>query len=173
MILRQSPRPTPAQLSHHTSLDALYSILGETEGPGVCFRAVSNKYKNDAEELKMGEYMLEKVRSVLSHSMLHQIKGYEDSASISFMEGETTGYMLNEYGNCRLDFDLRTLNRGYFDGHLMDCEYIQKDNLKQFADEYVQRMLNILQEIKNLQQKHGTNSCEAVALLPEFVMINT
>ena len=57
MLQSRIQRPIPKRLSHYTDLAALKSILSDQEGKGICFRAFSNKCKNDDQEIKMGEYM--------------------------------------------------------------------------------------------------------------------
>lgn len=109
MLQSRIQKQIPERLSHYTNIEALKSILSDQDGKGICFRAFSNRCKNDDQEIRMGEYMLKRVREVLptSASLLNQFGGYEDSASISFMEGEVNQHMLKEYGCCRLEFNLR------------------------------------------------------------------
>ena len=79
---------------------SLKSILSYKEGKGICLWAFSNKHKNDDKEIRMGEYMLKRVRNVIptNTSLLNQFGGYEDSASISFNEGGVNKHMLG-YGH--------------------------------------------------------------------------
>ena len=97
MLLSRKQKPIPERLSHYTGMEALKSIFSDIEGKGICFRAFSNKYKNDEQEIKIGEYMFKRVLEVLPSgvSLLHQFSGYENSASISFMEGEVNQHMLD------------------------------------------------------------------------------
>ena len=105
MLQSRIQRPIPKRLSHYPDLAALKSILSDQEGKGICFRAFSNKCKNDDQEIKMGEYMLNRVREVIPcASILDRFSGYENSASISFMEGDVNGHMLEKYDSYRLEF---------------------------------------------------------------------
>lgn len=61
MLQSRIQRPIPGWLSHYTDLAALKSILSDQDGKGICFRAYSNKCKNDDQEIMMGKYMLERV----------------------------------------------------------------------------------------------------------------
>ena len=98
MLQSRIQRPIPKRLSHYTDLAALKSILSDQEGKGICFRAFSNKCKNDDQEIKMGEYMLNRVREVIPcASILDRFSGYENSASIPFMEGDVNEHMLEKY----------------------------------------------------------------------------
>lgn len=107
MLQARIQRQIPQRLSHYTKLETLKSILSNQDGKGICLWAFSNKYKNDEQEIKMGEYILKRVISVLPNpSLLHEIGGYENTASISFSEGEVNQHML-KYGQFRLEFDLK------------------------------------------------------------------
>lgn len=78
MIKESLQRPMPSRLSHHTSFDSLKGILSNQEGKGICFHAVSNMYKNDKEEISMGEYILKYVRDVFhTESILHKMEDIE------------------------------------------------------------------------------------------------
>ena len=82
MLHSRIQRQIPERLSHYTNIEALKSILSDTEGKGICLWAFSNKYKNDDQEIMMGEYMLKRVRKALptKSSLLHQL----NSSGISF-----------------------------------------------------------------------------------------
>lgn len=131
------------------------SIPSDQDGKGICFRAFSNRYKNDDQEIRMGEYMLKRVREVLptSASLLNQFGGYEDSGSISFMEGEVNQHMLKEYGCYRLEFDLRDIGVGLLARGLIDCEYVPESELKEFADEYCEMISHKFNSIPTSQEK--------------------
>ena len=143
MLQSRIQRPIPERLSHYTNLEALKSILSDQEGKGICLRAFSNRCKNDDQEIRMGEYMLKRVREILppSSTILNQFGGYENSASLSFNEGEVNKHML-EYGLYRLEFDLREIGIGLFFRGLIDCEYVVNDELVEFADEYCEMINN-------------------------------
>ena len=78
MLQSRIQRQIPERLSHYTKKEALKSILSDESGNGICLRAFSNKHKNDDQEIKMGEYMLKRVREALptNASLLHQLSGY-------------------------------------------------------------------------------------------------
>lgn len=132
----------PTCLSHHTSYEGLIGILTNNIGK-LTFRAVSNRYKNDPEEIKMGMYIFEKAKKeALPQSLLHRLKGYEDSASISFTEGEVNSHMISEYGLFRLDLDLREYaSYGILD-NFVECEYVAKKDLEEYANEYAIEIKN-------------------------------
>ena len=64
MLQSRIQKQIPERLSHYTNLEALKSILSDQDGKGICFRAFSNRCKNDDQEIRMGEYMLKRVREV-------------------------------------------------------------------------------------------------------------
>ena len=84
MIRARKQKQIPEVLSHYTKLKSLKSILSDKEDKGICLWAFSNRHKNDDQEIRMGEYMLKRVRDALSSSssMLHHFGGYEKSASL-------------------------------------------------------------------------------------------
>lgn len=137
MLKSRIQRQIQERLCHYTSLDALRSILSDEDGQGICFWAFSNKYKNDDQEIRMGEYMLKRIlnsKSFPKASLLRQFSGYENTASVSFMEGKVNQHMLEMYGNWRLKLDLRKIGIGILTGGLIDCEYVAEDELKEYAD---------------------------------------
>jgi hypothetical protein len=135
----------PARLSHHTSLSAAYSILGEKEQKGICFRAISNKFKNDDAEMELGIKLLNRIKRLNTHLLLNKIGGYEQSASISFMEGKTNEHMLSEYGKVRLEFDFRKLfGIGILGGDIVKCEYMDEKTFNHISSMYESLMTNFL-----------------------------
>lgn len=101
MLQSRMQRLIPERLAHYTNLGALKSILSDKEGRGICLRAFSNRCKNDDQEIRMGEYMLKRILETPSFpkaSLLHQFCGYENTASVSFMEGDVNQHMLKKYG---------------------------------------------------------------------------
>ena len=173
MLLSRKQKPIPERLSHYTGMEALKSILSDIEGKGICFRAFSNKYKNDDQEIKIGEYMFKRVLEVLPSgvSLLHQFSGYENSASISFMEGDVNQHMLDEYGHFRLEFDLRKIGIGFLTGGLVDCEYVAESELEEYADEYCEMISAKFNSIPALQEKFGKVSAQPFNSLIEFFMM--
>lgn len=163
----------PERLSHYTNIEALKSILSDEGGKGICLWAFSNKFKNDDQEIIMGEYMLKRVREVLptNASLLHQLSGYENTASVSFMEGDVNQHMIDEYGRFRLEFDLRSIGIGILSNGLVDCEYVDANELKVYADEYCALISNTLKSIPELQKKYGKTSAPPINNLIEFIMM--
>ena len=172
MLQSRIQRPIPEKLSHYTNLDALKSILSDKEGKGICFRAFSNRCKNDDQEIRMGEYMLKRVREVLppNSTMLNQFGGYENSASFSFNEGDVNKHML-EYGHYRLEFDLRKIGVDFLTGGIIDCEYESNRELVEFADEYCEMISNKFNSIPALQNVFGKFSPFVSANLVDFFMM--
>ena len=160
-------------MSHYTKIEALKSILSDKEGKGICLWAFSNRCKNDDQEIMMGEYMLKRVREVLptNASLLHQFGGYDNTASVSFMEGHVNQHMLDVYGNYRLEFDLRQLGIGLLTGGLVDCEYVAESELEEYADEYCALIRSTFNSIPKLQETYGKISAPPVNNLIEFLMM--
>lgn len=173
-MLRSSiQKQLPERLSHYTNIEALRSILSDTEGKGICLWAFSNKHKNDDQEIKMGEYMLKRVRKALptKASLLHQLSGYENTASVSFMEGDVNQHMLDVYGRYRLEFDLRKVGIGILSEGLVDCEYVDANELEEYAEEYCALISSTLKSIPELQKKYGKMSAPPVNNLIDFLMM--
>lgn len=173
MLHSRIQRQIPERLSHYTNIEALKSILSDTEGKGICLWAFSNKYKNDDQEIKMGEYMLKRVRKALptKSSLLHQLSGYKNTASVSFMEGDVNQHMLDVYGRYRLEFDLRKVGIGILSDGLVDCEYVDANALEEYADEYCALISRTLKSIPELQKKYGKTSAPPINNLIEFLMM--
>jgi len=160
MIVDITLRSIPELLSHHTHFDSACSILGVLdEKDEICIRAVSNKTKNDPDEIKMGGYMHKKVCEYLNangrKSMLQQFRGYENSGSVSFMEGKSSVYMIENYGKIRLDFDLRSVfsKNNYF----YECEYVDKNDIADYANEYISRFENNWNNIVSAKSGSSNN----------------
>ena len=172
MIGARVQKQIPERLSHYTDLESLKSILSDKEGTGICLWAFSNRHKNDDQEIRMGEYMLKRVREALptNKSMLNQLRGYENSASFSFMEGDVNEHML-EYGHFRLEFDLRDIGVGLFTDGILDCEYVDENDLKQYADEYCDLISNTFSSILTLQKQFGKTSALPLNYLTQFIQL--
>ena len=104
-------------------------------------------------------------------SMLHEFKGYENTASVSFMEGSVNRHMLEKYGHYRLEFDLRKLGIGILTDGLIDCEYVAEGELKGYADEYCDMICNTYNSIPTLQKKYGKMSASPINSLVSFIMM--
>ncbi len=172
MLESRIQRQIPERLSHYTNLNALISILSDQDGKGICFRAYSNKCKNDDQEIVMGKYMLERVLEVLPSgvSLLNRFGGYEDTGSVSFMEGEVNEHML-EYGHYRIELDLREIGVGLFTNGFVDCEYVPKNQLEEYADEYCEMISGTFNDIPKLQEKYGKCSPQVFFNLGHFFMM--
>lgn len=120
----------------------------------------------------MGKYMLERVLKVLPSgaSLLNRFGGYEETGSVSFMEGEVNEHML-EYGHYRLEFDLREIGTGLLTNGFVDCEYVPKNQLKEYADEYCEMISYTFNDIPKLQKKHGKFSPQVIFNLSHFFMM--
>lgn len=173
MLQSRIQKQIPERLSHYTNLEALKSILSDQDGKGICFRAFSNRCKNDDQEIKMGEYMLKRVREALPTkvSLLHQLSGYDNTASVSFMEGDVNQHMLDLYGSYRLEFDLRKVGIGILSGGLVDCEYVDTNELDEYTDDYCALISSTLKSIPKLQKKYGKMSAHPINNLIEFLMM--
>ena len=173
MLQSRIQKQIPERLCHYTSIEALKSILSDKEGNGICLWAFSNKCKNDDQEIKMGEYMLERVKEALptKSSLLFELGGYDNTASVSFMEGDVNQHMLDEYGRFRLEFDLRKVGIGILSDGLVDCEYVAENELKEYADEYCELISGTLKSIPKLQEEYGKTSAPPINNLIEFLMM--
>lgn len=173
MLQSRIQRQIPERMSHYTSIEALKSILSDEKEKGICLWAFSNKCKNDDQEIKMGEYMLMRVREALhaKASLLHEFGGYDNTASVSFMEGDVNQHMLDEYGHYRLEFDLRKIGIGLIPGGLVDCEYVAENELEEYADEYCEMISSTLNSIPALQDKSGKMSAPPINNLFNFLMM--
>lgn len=148
MLGSQVQREMPSLLGHHTKFDALCSIL--TNGIGkdqeVCLWAFSNMCKNDSEEINMGlrlqSLVNDKLKTISDASLFQKAGGYKESASLSFMEGESTEYMKRMYGSFRLNFDLRGIEQfGFAD--FLDCEYVPASELDSYGKEYAEMVFDL------------------------------
>lgn len=172
MLQSRTQRRIPERLSHYTNKEALKSILSDKEGKGICIRAYSNKCKNDDQEIRMGAYMHKRILEVFSGaSMLQKFGGYENTASVSFMEGEVNQHMLDEYGHFRLEFDLRQIGVGVLPDGLIDCEYVAAEELEKYAHEYCKALCETYQSIPDLQKRYGKMSAPPINNLIQFLMM--
>lgn len=174
MLISRLQRQIPERLCHYTSVEALKSILANQDGKGICFWAFSNRYKNDKQEIRMGKYMLNRILnsdSFTTASLLHSFRGYDNSASVSFMEGEVNQHMLDVYGHVRMEFDLRKLGIGILHSGLINCEYIAESELEEYADEYCYLICKTYNSIPSLQKKYGKVSTPPIEKLINFIMM--
>ena len=120
----------------------------------------------------MGEYMLNRVREVIPFaSILDRFSGYENSASIPFMEGDVNEHMLKKYDPYRLELDLRVLGVGFLAGGLVDCEYEPISQLEEYADEYCKMISSTFNSIPDLQAKYGKISHPALDNVVSFLSV--
>lgn len=161
----------PDRLYHYTNIESLKSILSNKDGKGICFWAFSNKCKNDDQEIRMGEYMLKRVLNSPTYpheSLLHELSDYENTGSVSFMEGNVNQHMLDVYGHYRLEFDLRDLGVGLIHGGLINCEYVAESELVEYADEYCKMICDTYNSIPRFQNKYGKMSRTSISTLLSF-----
>lgn len=172
MIDRQIQKKIPPILGHHTKYEALCSIL--TNGIGkdreICLWAFSNMCKNDPEEINMGlrlqSLVDEKLKTISNAFMFQKAGGYKDSASLSFMEGESTVYMKKEYGSFRLNFDLHEIeNFGLTD--FLDCEYVAASELDSYGREYADMVLERYSELHD--KKDSLNRFSPEHMVAKFI----
>lgn len=141
MIDKEFYRTPPEHLYHFTSINSLMSILSGGIGNEreIAFRVVSNAFKNDPDEIYMGETILNTCKSIDSeftqYTCFSKFHSYKESGSLSFMEGEPNSHMLEEYGSYRLDFDLRNLQLDEVFWDLCNCEYVKRSEISQYASE--------------------------------------
>lgn len=163
----------PFRLSHHTNIDGFKGILScDVPAYGeICFRAVSNKYKNDAREIEMGGYIQKVIKAALdkkgAKSIVQRINMYKNSASVSFMEGKTNRHMVKEYGEIRLEFDLNDSESIGID--FMDCEYAHPIEIKSYAKEYSKLITETYSRIQDSQEHFGKSSAESINGLCSFL----
>ena len=140
-IVRASYLPLPEHLYHFTHGDAALSIIrGGTEaGEEICFWLKNARSKNDAAELKLGEALTEGLQKYMHEhnrsSILNEIVINPDLVFInSFTEGEeVTKHLLTEYGNFRLEFDLR----GYkCKNDIKECTYFKEEDIDELTECY-------------------------------------
>lgn len=177
MLITCRQKEIPHKLCHHTNIDGFKGILScdvPTHGE-ICFRAVSNKYKNDAREIEMGGYMQKVIKAALDKigvkSILQRINRYENSASVSFMEGETNRHMVKEYGEIRLEFDFNEFQSIGID--FMDCEYVHPIEIKSYAKEYAKLITETYSGIQYSQEHYGKYSDESFNGLYSFLEMET
>lgn len=116
--------------------------------------------------------MHERIKQVVfEYSLLQQLGDYEGSASLSFMEGESTPGMIKKYGNIRLEFDLRKHVSLRVFGGFMNCEYVVEDEMVEYADEYCALLQHQQESILKLQERCGKQSPFAFNALGEFLMM--
>lgn len=171
MIKEKRQAGIPSRLSHHTTFEGLKGILSEIGSKGICFRAVSNRYKNDEQEIKMGEYMLQYIRENISfESSLNHFDGYNESASISFMEGESPSKMETDYGRFRIELDLRNhvrLGLNTF-GFFIDCEYVSKEDLKVYTIEYTSKYKRCIERLESSSKKNPDGLIEMINIINDL-----
>lgn len=175
---QMTQRPIPPQLGHHTNFAALKSILttGIDEGNEICLRAVSNLKKNDSQEIHMGLTIQNAAKEAFTrigeeHSMFQKTGDYEKSASISFMEGESTPEMLDKYGCYRLDFDLTDVETfGFTD--FLDCEYVKFEDLEDYANEYAQTVFSKYSYLLNNKDRYPKSDPRLINPVLAFLMMD-
>lgn len=121
----------------------------------IGLRAVSNAWKNDDQEIAMGEQLLDACKCIpnelTSNTLFSKFTGYRNSGSVSFMEGPANLHMIEEYGPIRLCFDLRNVDLSEAIWDLCSCEYVSASLMPQYAEEYAKEIATLL---RNLEEKH-------------------
>ena len=170
MIKERQQTEIPSRLSHHTTFEGLKGILSEIDSKGICFRAVSNRYKNDDQEIKMGEYMLQYIRENISfESSLNHFDGYNESASISFIAGESPSKMEMDYGRFRIELDLRNHVRlGLNTFGFIDCEYVSKEDLKTYTIEYTSKYKRCIERLESSSKKNIDGLIEMINIINDL-----
>ena len=140
-IVRAAYRPVPERLYHYTHGDSALNIItgGKEAGKEICFWLKNAKSKNDAAELKLGEALTEGLQKYMHDhnrsSMLNEIVINPDLVFInSFTEGEeVTKHLLTEYGNFRLEFDLRGSK---CKNDIKECTYFKEEDIEELTECY-------------------------------------
>lgn len=140
-IVRAAYRPVPEHLYHYTHGDSAHSIISgspETDKE-ICFWLKNAHSKNDAAELRLGEALTEGLQKYMHDhdraSILNEIVIDPDLVFInSFTEGEdVTNHLLTEYGNFRLEFDLRGCK---CKNDIKECTYFKEDEIEELTECY-------------------------------------
>ena len=138
------PRRIPNILYHYTDLDSALNIIqgGDNDEHAICFLLKNASSKNDELELKLGNIIINKVKEVVKNSgfnsFLNNVEYDPDKIYFnSFTENdEVNEYMLEEYGNVRLEFTFSHLSdHRYFS----ECNYLFRDDADEIADAYLSR----------------------------------
>lgn len=140
-IVRASYRPLPEHLYHFTHGDAVLNIIagGSEAGEEICFWLKNARCKNDAAELRLGEALTEGLQKYMHDhnrsSLLNEVVINPDLVFInSFTEGEEiTNHLLTEYGNFRMEFDLRGCK---CKNDIHECSYFTEDAIDELIDCY-------------------------------------
>ena len=140
-IVRASYQTFPKHLYHYTHGDAALSIIsGSAEvDKEICFWLKNARSKNDAAELKLGAALTEGLQNYMRDhnrsSILNEIEINPDLVFInSFTEGEdVTSHLLTEYGNFRLEFDLRACK---CKNDIRECTYFKEEEIEELTECY-------------------------------------
>ena len=131
-------RSLPARLYHYTSGVAAFSIIsGGVRSDGeICFWLKNAKSKNDAAELKLGSALVDGLQQYMQRnnrsSVINEIVINPELVFInSFTQGEdVTKHMLEEYGNFRLEFDLRAYKHK---NDIHECTYFHEEDIDELV----------------------------------------
>ena len=140
-IVRAAYRLLPEHLYHYTQGKSALNIItgGSGDDEEICFWLKNARCKNDAAELKLGEALTEGLQKYMHdhnrYSILNEIVINPDLVFInSFTEGEdVTNHLLTEYGNFRLEFDLRGCK---YKNDIKECTYFKEENIPELTECY-------------------------------------
>ena len=134
-------RAIPSSLYHYTSGVAAHNIMkgGHKSHEDICFWLKNAKEKNDEAELKLGTILTERLRL---HMQQHNRPSLFEEVSIdpelvfinSFTEEEQVSeYMIQEYGNFRLEFDFRMC---HYKHDIHECTYFKEEDIEELTQCY-------------------------------------
>ena len=157
----------PDLLSHYTKPENFQSILSNSgKNQEICFWANSNISKNDANELKYGKEIYDGVKDYLKSknksNYLSEFSNERGSFSISFTEESSSLYMIKNYGNLRLDFDLNNI---YNKRELQCCEYITKEEIYDYTKLLINEFENLFNEMNVFKTTDSHDGNQLVSLV--------
>ncbi|MBQ0153362.1 MAG: hypothetical protein KBS70_01090 [Bacteroidales bacterium] len=171
MLSTEIYRLPPKSLYHHTNFKAMCGILscGIGADQEIGFRAVSNAWKNDDQEIALGEQLLNACKIIpnklIPYTLFSKFNGYRNCGSVSFMEGPANQHMIDEYGPIRLCFDLRDVDLSEAIWDMCSCEYVSASLMPQYSKEFAKEIVELLH---NLEEKHKMFGDGADELLPNL-----
>ena len=140
-LVKASYRQLPARLFHYTNGNAALSIIsgGVEVDKEICFWLKNARSKNDETELRLGAALIDGLQQYMQRnnrsSVINEININPDLVFInSFSDGEeVTTHMLKEYGNFRLEFDLRACK---YKNDIHECTYFREEDIDELVGCY-------------------------------------